>query len=66
VVGVHRVTRAFLPDMRTWGSGLIMNVSSTGGRTAVPFVGIYHASKWAVEGYSQALRGELAPPAWTW
>jgi hypothetical protein len=60
VVGVHRVTRAFLPDMRTRGSGLIMNVSSTGGRTAVPFVGIYHASKWTVQGYSQALRGELA------
>jgi NAD(P)-dependent dehydrogenase (short-subunit alcohol dehydrogenase family) len=60
VVGVHRVTRAFLPRMRARGSGLIMNVSSTAGRVAVPFVGIYHASKWAVEGYSQALRGELA------
>jgi NAD(P)-dependent dehydrogenase (short-subunit alcohol dehydrogenase family) len=60
VVGVHRVTRAFLPGMRARGSGLIMNVSSTAGRVAVPFVGIYHASKWAVEGYSQALRGELA------
>jgi NAD(P)-dependent dehydrogenase (short-subunit alcohol dehydrogenase family) len=60
VVGIHRVNRAFLPAMRTRGSGLIMNVSSTAGRTAVPFVGIYHASKWAVEAYSQALRGELA------
>jgi NAD(P)-dependent dehydrogenase (short-subunit alcohol dehydrogenase family) len=60
VVGVHRITRAFLPGMRARGSGLIMNVSSTAGRVAVPFVGIYHASKWAVEGYSQALRGELA------
>jgi NAD(P)-dependent dehydrogenase (short-subunit alcohol dehydrogenase family) len=60
VVGVHRVNRAFLPAMRARGSGLIMNVSSTAGRVAVPFVGIYHASKWAVEGYSQALRGELA------
>jgi hypothetical protein len=60
VVGIHRVNRAFLPAMRIRGSGLIMNVSSTAGRTAVPFVGIYHASKWAVEGYSQALRGELA------
>jgi NAD(P)-dependent dehydrogenase (short-subunit alcohol dehydrogenase family) len=60
VVGIHRVTRAFLPAMRARGSGLIMNVSSTAGRVAVPFVGIYHASKWAVEGYSQALRGELA------
>lgn len=60
VVGVHRVNRAFLPAMRKRGSGLIMNVSSTAGRLAVPFVGIYHASKWALEGYSQALRGELA------
>lgn len=60
VVGVHRVNRAFLPAMRTRGSGLIMNVSSTAGRVAVPFVGIYHASKWALEGYSQALRGEIA------
>jgi NAD(P)-dependent dehydrogenase (short-subunit alcohol dehydrogenase family) len=60
VVGIHRVNRAFLPAMRIRGSGLVMNVSSTAGRVAVPFVGIYHASKWAVEGYSQALRGELA------
>jgi NAD(P)-dependent dehydrogenase (short-subunit alcohol dehydrogenase family) len=60
VVGVHRVNRAFLPAMRVRGSGLIMNVSSTAGRVAVPFVGTYHASKWALEGYSQSLRGELA------
>lgn len=60
VVGVHRVNRAFLPSMRARGTGLIMNLSSTAGRVSVPFVGIYHASKWAVEGYSQALRGELA------
>lgn len=60
VVGVHRVNRAFLPSMRARGAGLIMNVSSTAGRVAVPFVGIYHASKWALEGYSQALGGELA------
>jgi NAD(P)-dependent dehydrogenase (short-subunit alcohol dehydrogenase family) len=60
VVGIHRVTRAFLPAMRTQVSGLIINVSSIAGRFGAPFFGVYHASKWAVEGYSQGLRRELA------
>lgn len=60
VVGVHRVNRAFLPAMREVGSGLVVSISSTAGRCAVPFIGVYHASKWALEGYTQALRGELA------
>lgn len=60
VVGVHRVHRAFLPAMRAQGHGLVMTVSSTAGRCALPFFGVYHASKWAVEGYTQALRLELA------
>ena len=60
VVGVHRVVRAFLPAMRQRGSGLLMNVSSTAGRCALPFFGVYHASKWALEGYTAALRLELA------
>ena len=60
VVGVHRVNRAFLPAMRKRGSGLVMNVSSIAGRMSLPFFGVYHASKWALEGYSLALRGELA------
>lgn len=60
VVGVHRVNRAFLPAMRARGRGLLMNVSSIAGRLGVPFNGVYHASKWALEGYSLALRGELA------
>ena len=60
VVGLHRVSRAFLPALRRRGEGLIINVSSTAGRVSVPFFGVYHASKWAVEGYSMALRGELA------
>lgn len=60
VVGVHRVVRAFLPAMREAGHGLVMNVSSTAGRCALPFFGVYHASKWALEGYTQALRLELA------
>jgi NAD(P)-dependent dehydrogenase (short-subunit alcohol dehydrogenase family) len=60
VVGIHRVCRAFLPAMRKRGNGLIVNLSSTAGRVGVPFFGIYHASKWAVEGYSLSLRRELA------
>ena len=60
VVGLHRVTRAFLPTMRAKGSGLFINISSVAGRFAVPFFSVYHASKWAVEGYSLGLRRELA------
>lgn len=60
VVGIHRATRAVLPAMRKRGRGLIINLSSTAGRVSLPFFGIYHASKWAVEGYTTALRVELA------
>jgi NAD(P)-dependent dehydrogenase (short-subunit alcohol dehydrogenase family) len=60
VVGIHRMNRAFLPAMRQRGSGLVVNLSSVAGRLGAPFFGVYHASKWAVEGYSMALRGELA------
>ncbi len=59
VVGIHRVTRAFLPPMRRRGSGLIINVSSIAGRIATPFITVYNSSKWAVEGYSLGLRYEL-------
>ncbi len=60
VVGVHRVTRAFLPSMRAAGKGLFINVSSIAGRMALPFFAVYHASKWGLEGYSLAARRELA------
>ncbi|MHC4538173.1 MAG: SDR family NAD(P)-dependent oxidoreductase [Planctomycetota bacterium] len=60
VVGIHRVNRAFLPSMRQRAKGLIINVSSVAGRMAAPFFAVYHASKWGVEGYSLALRRELA------
>lgn len=60
VVGIHRMNRAFLPAMRQRGRGLVINLSSIAGRLSAPFFGVYHASKWAVEGYSMALRGELA------
>jgi NAD(P)-dependent dehydrogenase (short-subunit alcohol dehydrogenase family) len=60
VVGIHRVCRAFLPSMRQRAGGLIINLSSLAGRIAAPFFALYHASKWAVEGYSLAARRELA------
>lgn len=60
VLGIHRVCRAFLPSMRKRGSGLIINLSSIAGRMALPFFGLYHASKWGVEGYSLGMRRELA------
>ncbi|MDX1531248.1 MAG: SDR family NAD(P)-dependent oxidoreductase [Rhodothermales bacterium] len=60
VVGVHRVNRAFLPAMRERGAGLLLNVTSIAGRLGCPFFAVYQASKWALEGYSLALRGELA------
>lgn len=60
VVGIHRVNRAFLPAMREKGDGLVINVSSIAGRFGAPLFGVYHASKWAVEGYSLGFRTELA------
>lgn len=60
LVGIHRVCRAFLPAMRECRSGLIINMSSVSGRFSGPFFALYHASKWALEGYSLSLRAELA------
>ncbi len=59
--GAVRVSKAFLPYMREKGSGLIVNVSSLAGRLAFPYFGIYCASKWALEAYSESLKYELAP-----
>ena len=61
VFGALWVTQAALPYLRAQRSGHIIQVSSIGGITAFPNVGIYHASKWALEGFSQALAQEVAP-----
>ena len=61
IVGTMRVAKAVLPGMRAKKSGLIIQVSSTAGRAAFPGFGVYHASKWGLEGFSEALRYELAP-----
>jgi NAD(P)-dependent dehydrogenase (short-subunit alcohol dehydrogenase family) len=59
--GALWVTQAALPIMRAQGSGHIIQVSSIGGISAFPNIGAYHASKWALEGFSQALALEVAP-----
>ena len=58
--GALWVTQAALPIMRAQGSGHIIQVSSIGGVNAFPTIGLYHASKWGLEGFSQALAGEVA------
>jgi NAD(P)-dependent dehydrogenase (short-subunit alcohol dehydrogenase family) len=59
--GALWVTQAALPFLRAQKSGHIIQVSSIGGITAFQNVGIYHASKWALEGFSQSLAQEVAP-----
>ncbi len=61
VLGALWVAQAALPFLRKQGAGHILQVSSIGGITAFPMVGAYHASKWALEGFSQALAQEVAP-----
>ena len=60
VFGALWVTQAVIPVMREQGSGHILQVSSIGGISAFPMLGIYNASKWALEAFSQALAGEVA------
>ena len=59
--GALWVTQAALPFLREQGSGWIVQVSSIGGLAAFPLTGIYHASKWALEGFSETLRQEVEP-----
>jgi NAD(P)-dependent dehydrogenase (short-subunit alcohol dehydrogenase family) len=61
VFGLMRVTRAAIPMMRRQGGGTIVQVSSMGGRVTFPLYSIYHATKWAVEGFSESLAFELRP-----
>ncbi|HEY8206025.1 MAG TPA: SDR family NAD(P)-dependent oxidoreductase, partial [Myxococcaceae bacterium] len=53
--------RAVLPGMRERGGGWLVNVSSLAGLIGIPFQSMYSASKFAIEGWSEALRLELAP-----
>src|SRR5436305_13982195 len=49
-----------VPEMRIWGGGRIVNISSIGGKVAVPHMASYSASKFALPGFSDAIRAELA------
>lgn len=59
--GTVRVTREALPALRAAGNGLVVNVSSLAGVFAIPFQAYYTASKFALEGWSEALAYEVAP-----
>ncbi len=59
-VGQIRAAQAVLPSMRAAGGGKIINVSSLAGRIVGPLMGLYAASKWAVEAMSEALRYEVS------
>jgi len=59
LLGVIRTTKAFIPHFRTRGSGLFISTSSIGGLVSFPFNSIYHATKWALEGWSESMAFEL-------
>jgi NAD(P)-dependent dehydrogenase (short-subunit alcohol dehydrogenase family) len=59
--GLAQVTREVLPYMRKQGGGMIINISSIGGLMGLPFQAFYSAAKFAVEGFSEALRMEVKP-----
>lgn len=61
LIGVLAFTQPFIPPMRSRRRGRIVNLSSAAGRTATPFMGAYNASKFGLEGMSDALRMELHP-----
>lgn len=61
VFGLMRVTRALLPHFRAQQGGVIVQISSMGGKLTIPLYSIYHGTKWAVEGFSESLQYELDP-----
>jgi NAD(P)-dependent dehydrogenase (short-subunit alcohol dehydrogenase family) len=61
VFSVLRVNRAALPQMRKQGSGLLVQIGSIAGRLALPYLGLYGATKFTLEGLTESFRDELAP-----
>ena len=61
VFGLMNVTRTFLPHFRAYNDGIIINVSSMGGKITLPLVSTYLSTKFAVEGFSESLLYELDP-----
>ena len=61
LVGSIQVIRAALPHLRAQGGGRILQVSSEGGQIAYPNFSLYHATKWGIEGFVEAVAQEVAP-----
>jgi NAD(P)-dependent dehydrogenase (short-subunit alcohol dehydrogenase family) len=61
LIGSIAVIRAALPHLRAQGGGRIIQVSSEGGQIAYPNFGLYHATKWGIEGFVEAVAQEVAP-----
>jgi NAD(P)-dependent dehydrogenase (short-subunit alcohol dehydrogenase family) len=61
LLGVMRVTQAYLPAMRERRAGTIITTTSIGGLVTFPFNSVYHATKWGLEGWSESLAFELEP-----
>lgn len=61
LLGVIRTTQAFLPHFRDKRAGIIITTTSIGGLVTFPFNSVYHATKWALEGWSESMAFELAP-----
>ena len=61
VFGVHAMCRKVLPIMRAQNHGTILNITSIAGQVALPYRGIYNTTKFAIEGFSEALSMEVKP-----
>jgi NAD(P)-dependent dehydrogenase (short-subunit alcohol dehydrogenase family) len=61
LLGVIRTTQAFIPHFREKRSGLFITTTSIGGLIALPLNSVYHATKWALEGWSESIAFELNP-----
>ena len=61
LVGSIRLIRAVLPHLRAQGGGRIIQLSSYGGQVAFPGSSMYHATKWGIEGFAEAVAAEVAP-----
>ena len=59
ILGVIRVTQAFIPHFREKQNGLFITTTSIGGLITFPFSSVYHATKWALEGWSESMAFEL-------
>lgn len=60
LIGSIQVARAVLPHLRAQGGGRILQISTVGGQAAFPGASLYHAGKWGIEGFADALQQEVA------